>query len=156
MLGTVICLTFAWVPSDVGHSLGSPRTTAWPVWAQSSPLQQTARPTDVVVLMESIAGEHAEAMRLVDEYTLVDGVYVRTRENVEFLRYLHDAGFHVIRVTDRMHANYGCNFINCGKSHLIAPMTPNTALGATSLGGLGDGDTDGSFKLTHLVCLCND
>eukprot|EP00667_Euglena_gracilis_P002832 EG_transcript_2839 len=75
---------------------------------------------DVVVLMESIAGEHAEAMRLVDEYTLVDGVYVRTRENVEFLRYLHDAGFHVIRVTDRMHANYGCNFINCGKSHLIA------------------------------------
>jgi arginine deiminase len=74
---------------------------------------------DVVVLMDSIAGEHAEAFRLVDEYTLVDGQYHRTQENVEFLRYLRSVGFNVIRVTDRMQTNYGCNFINCGNSRLI-------------------------------------
>jgi len=81
---------------------------------------------DVVVLMDSIIGEHSHGFRMVDEYTLVDGEYRKTRENIEFCAYLHSVGFNVIRVTDRMHHNYGCNFINCGDSRLIT-TDPETA-----------------------------
>uniref|UniRef100_A0A7S4CSE2 Arginine deiminase n=1 Tax=Eutreptiella gymnastica TaxID=73025 RepID=A0A7S4CSE2_9EUGL len=74
---------------------------------------------DVCVLMDSIIGDKSSAYRLVDEYTLVEGEYRKTQENVEFGAYLNSVGYHIIPVTDRMHNNYGVNFINCGNSRLI-------------------------------------
>eukprot|EP00669_Euglena_mutabilis_P009673 TRINITY_DN4525_c0_g1_i1.p1 TRINITY_DN4525_c0_g1~~TRINITY_DN4525_c0_g1_i1.p1 ORF type:complete len:707 (-),score=261.05 TRINITY_DN4525_c0_g1_i1:216-2336(-) len=74
---------------------------------------------NIAVLAASVAGENSRAFRLVDEFTLIDGEYRMTQENVEFAKYLQSVGYHILYLTDRMHEHFGCNFINCGNGRLI-------------------------------------
>ena len=55
------------------------------------------------LMLEDMIGEDSPTRRLVDEYSRNDetGNYELTREKVEFSRFMHEQGFHIIPISGK-------------------------------------------------------
>lgn len=89
---------------------------------------------DCCLMLEEMMGEESATRRMVDEYVLVDsvrgaqvsedspvfGMYVLARSDIEFSRYMTEAGFNIITVSGEEQLAYGCNGLNLGNNHLVS------------------------------------
>ena len=75
------------------------------------------------VITEDIIGEGPH-MRLVDEYTYVDGHYKLTRTDVEFSKYLGDLDINMIPVDPALQLLYGVNVVNIGDGRIVNVNQP--------------------------------
>eukprot|EP00899_Mesostigma_viride_P029157 jgi/Mesvir1/9426/Mv02169-RA.1 len=76
---------------------------------------------DCVLMLEDMMGADSPKRRMVDEYTVNrKGIYVRTKEDVEFSQYMRDNGYNIIPIPPQFQLEYGCNVLNMGNSNIIS------------------------------------
>ncbi|KAL4439030.1 hypothetical protein ABPG77_006967 [Micractinium sp. CCAP 211/92] len=75
----------------------------------------------VCIMLEEMIGVDSPTRRLVDEYTRgSDGVYVQSKQGVEFSQYMRDNGYHIIPIKPKHQLEYGCNILNLGNERIIS------------------------------------
>eukprot|EP00211_Chloroparvula_japonica_P005003 CAMPEP_0119124114 /NCGR_PEP_ID=MMETSP1310-20130426/3825_1 /TAXON_ID=464262 /ORGANISM="Genus nov. species nov., Strain RCC2339" /LENGTH=858 /DNA_ID=CAMNT_0007114007 /DNA_START=91 /DNA_END=2667 /DNA_ORIENTATION=+ len=91
----------------------------------------------VALMLSSIIGEDKVHRRLVTEYTRVNGVYVTTKLDVEFSKYVAEEGYEIIPVSPEDQLQYVCNFLNAGNGQILAshPLTKTLLEGSKNFQG---------------------